>query len=379
MSRRPVVIGVTALLALGAAATGAQAQTSTIGVSALATSGSRQFFVEDLSGTTLTALDLGSSGQGQLFQTRVKDTDFKLTQAAFTASAEMTNLYKKTGQTIDYSTKVPSSKISVAYAAQPTDLSSVSLAALPKVTVAGVLPTCSNLSTLLPQDSPLRGVGGLLGGLTSAANPLCTALGGVLDPTGPAIEAVDGVVVPLAEQIVEPVLTAVNTLPLAVGGSTEPGAFTNPSYLGDGDGDSAKTGAAAATPRKLLAGTPNSALNVSALISSAIDGKPLFPAAVGGTGALTTVAAVVSSMQGSADAEVARVGNALAGLTAADQTGILSGLTSAVNGTPIATLTSAVLDRISGTYRSFPRLTADLSGAPSGTYTGTMTITFVQQ
>ena len=376
---RPLTVGLTALLALGAAATGAAAQVSPIGVSAAANAGSRQFFVEDLTGTTLTALDLGSSGQGQLFQTRVKDTDYKATGSKFTASAEMTNLYKKNGTVIDTTTKVASEKLSVSYAAVPTDVAGVSLAALPKVSVAGLLPKCSSLLTLLPAGSPLLGVGGLVAGLSVPAAPLCTALGGALGTAGPTIETVDNVLVPLSEKIVEPVLTAAATLPLGVTGSTESGAFTNPSYLGDGAGDSAKAGAAPATPRKLLAGTPNSTLNLNALVSSVVDGKPLFPAIPGGTGALSTTSAVVSALQGSPDTAVAAVGNALAGLSAADQTGVLSGLTSAVAGTPVATLASTVLDRISGTYRSFPRLTADLVGAASGTYTGTMTITFVVQ
>ena len=376
---RPLTIGLTALLALGAAATdAAAADVSSSGVSAAANAGSRQFFVEDLTGTALTALDLGSSGQGQLFQTRVRDTDFKATGAKFTASAEMTNLYKKDVSGIDTATKVASEKLSVSYGAVPTDVTAVSLAAVPKISIAGLLPKCSSLAILLPAGSPLRGVGGLLTGLSVTAAPLCTALGGASGTAGPIIETTDNVLVPLAEKIVEPVLTAAATLPLGVTGSTESGKFTNPSYLGDGAGETAKTGAVAATAIKLLAGTPNNALDLNALVSSALDGKPLFPTVPGGAGALSTTSAIVSALQGSPDTAVAAVGNALAGLSAVDQTGVLSGL-SILNSTPVATLASTALDRISGTYRSFPRLTANLVGAASGTYTGTMTVTFVQE
>lgn len=75
---------------------------------------------------------------------------------------------------------------------------------------------------------------------------------------------------------------------------------------------------------------------------------------------------------------VAAVGNALAGLSATDQAGVLNGLAPVTAGTPVATLLETVLKRISGTYRSLPHLNADLAGAPTGSYTGRMTVTFVQ-
>lgn len=378
---RPLTVGVTALLALGAAATGAAAQ-SEVDVSAAATSGSRQFFVEDLTGTTLTALDLGTSGQGQLFQTRVKDMDYTSTAADFTASAEMTNLYRTTGGVIDPNVMVPSEKVSVSYAALPTDVTGVSLAALPKIGVAGVLPVCSQLSAILPAGSELLDSGGLLGGalallgLSDEAVPLCTALGGSTATLGVPVEEADKVIVPLAETILTPALDAVASLPVGLQAS-ESGAFTAPSYLGVGGADTAKTGAAAATPRVVLQGQANDALDLASLISSTIDGAPLFPAVPGGEGAVTTVTAVVSALQSSLDPAVQSVGTALAGLTAQDQTAVLSAL--APDSLPVATLVETVLNRISGTYRSFPRLTADLTGAATGKYTGTMTITFVQQ
>lgn len=380
---RPVAVGVLSLLALGAASTGASAGTSTIGVTASAATGSRQFFVEDLSGTALTTLDLGSSGQGQLFQTRVADRDFAMPQAAFTASAEMTHLYK-TGTAVDYGTKVDSSKIAISYAQVPTDVAGVSLSALPKVRLTGLLPTCSELSTLLPSGSALKGTSldsalALLG-LSDAAAPLCTALGGALGTVPVSVDAVDGALVTLDEKVITPTLDVAAGLPVSLTGATEVGNFDSPSYVGVGAGDTGKPATpAAARARKVLAGSPNGGLDLNGLVSAAIDGLPLFPAVPGGTGALSTVSAVVSSTQSSSDAAVAAVGNALAGLPAADQTGVLSGLDPLTAGTPIASLIDTVLKKVSGTYRSFPRLTADLTGAPTGSYTGTMTITFVQQ
>lgn len=382
MSHRPLAIGVTAALALGGVATAAAADVTTIGVTASAGSGSRQFYVENLAGQPLTALDLGTSGQGSLFQTRVRDTNFGSPNAGFTASAEMTNLYRKTSGTIDYATKVDSAKLSVSYAAVPTDVAGVSLAALPKVTIAGLLPTCSALPTLLPAGSPLLGTGGLLGGalatlgLSDAAAPLCTALGGAATgATAVPVEAADGVLVGLSEKIVDNPLVK----PVSLTGATEAGNFDTPSYLGDGAGDPGKPATPpAARARKLLAGSANAGLNLNALVSPLIDNKPLFDTVPGAGDGLTSVSTVVAALQGSVDPAVASVGNALAGLSSADQTGVLGGL-APVAGAPVASLTSTLLSKISGTYRSFPRLTADLAGAATGTYTGTLTITFVQQ
>ncbi len=381
---RPLVIGVTALLALGAAATGAAAQATPVDVTASANAGSRQFFVEDLAGAALTKLELGTSGQGQPFQTRVKDDNFTSTNARFTASAEMTNLYK-TGPTgtLDYATKVASEKLSVDFAGVPTDVSGVSLGAVPRISYAGLLPKCNELSGLLAGtgSSLLSGTGGLLDlvlgplGLSSAAAPLCNALGGATATSPVPVQTVDGVLVALSEKVIEPALGVAAQLPLGVTGSTESGNFAVPSFLGPGVKDPGKGGIA--TTRKLLAGTPNGSLDLDTLVSPLIDGLPLVPAIPGGTGALTSVSAVVAALRNSATPAVGTVGTTLAGLSALEQTKILGGL-DPLAGTPVATLANTVLQRISGTYRSFPRLTADLSGAPTGTYTGTMTVTFVQ-
>jgi hypothetical protein len=154
---RHLVLGVTAAVAVGAAAGGAAAQeVQDVDVSATAEAGSRQFFVEDLSGVDLQTLDLGTSGQGQLFQVRVKDSGFLSPSAPFTASAEMTKLYKKNSDgTLTYTTNVDSSKIEIGYLGAP-DVAGVAFGAVPTVQLTGALPTCDQLGTLLPLDSPLR-------------------------------------------------------------------------------------------------------------------------------------------------------------------------------------------------------------------------------
>jgi hypothetical protein len=106
-------------------------------------------------------------------------------------------------------------------------------------------------------------------------------------------------------------------------------------------------------------------------VSPLVDGVPLF-----GTGGLAPVTDVVTALT-KGTGSTSQVGTRLVGLTQADQTAVLSGLKPLTG--PIASLLTTNLDSISGTYRSFPRLSADLSGAPAGSYSGTMTVTFVQQ
>lgn len=381
-AHRRLTVGLTALLAVGAAAGGAAAQQSEVTVSADSQPGSRQFFVEDLTGTTLTALDLGTTGSGQPFQVRVADNGFLSPSAPFTASAEMTHLYRKGADgTLDYGTRVGSDKVGVSYIGAP-DVAGVSVGAIPTLGLTGALPTCDQLGVLLPAASPLRG-GSLFGslldplnillaslGLGESAKPLCTALGGTSTTPLPVDQA-DAVLVQLQEQLLQPALDLVGGLPLDVTGSTETGTFDAPSFLGAGAGDPAAS-TAAATKRKALGGNPNALFDLDGLLGPILDGQPLF-----GADGLTEVTTVVGALQNSPDTGVAALGTALAGLSAADQTGVLSGLTNATG--PVATLLDAALSQISGTYRSFPRLDADLSNAPAGDYTGTMTVTFVQQ
>lgn len=385
---RPAVVGLSALLAVGAAASGASAQQAPaeITVSAAAAAGSRQFFVEDLSGATLSALDLGTTGKGQLFQVRVVDDGFLSPSAPFTASAEMTKLYKKDAAgNPDYATSVDSSKLSVSFVGAP-DLAGVAFGAIPTITITGTLATCSDLPALLPTGSPLLAPEGPLTivdpllspldqlldtlGLSDAAKPLCTALGGTSTTPLPVAQ-LDAVLVELQERLLEGVLGTPATLPVSLG-SPEAGNFDTPSYLGKGAADPGRT-ATPARKRVLLRGTPNAGLDLQGLLSSVIDGQPLLAAVPGGQ-ALTTVDAVVAALQGSANGTLGTVGAALAGLGAADQTGVLrkvGGLT--------ATLSGQTLKSVTGTYRSFPKLQADLAGAAVGDYTGTMTVTFVQE
>jgi hypothetical protein len=394
MSRsRPAAVavaGATALAALVAATGAASAQEVTpVTVSALAETGARQFFVEDLTGTALSNLSLGSTGEGQLFQVRVKDTGFLSPSAPFTASAEMTHLYRQGESGPDYSNPVPSSKIQVSYVGAP-DVSGVSFGAIPRLSLTGTLPSCGQLPNLLPVGSPLLDPAGGTGildplldplsalvdslGLTDAAKPLCTALGGDTT-TRKAVDDLDAVLITLQEQVLQAAAGATTGLPLdTVSESNRAGAFDNPSWLGEvASADPSKT-TTTSTKRVMLRGKPAAAADLGLLgqVSPLVDGKPLF-----GTGGVTDVASVVGALKASVDPVVASVGTALSGLAAADQTGVLG--TVANTSGVVATLLDPVLSKISGTYRSFPRLQADLAGAVAGNYSGRMTVTFLQE
>lgn len=389
---RSLAVGVAALVSVGAAAGGAvaQVQENPVEVSASTDVTSRQFFVRDLAGVDLTDIALDRSGKGELFQVGVEDDGFASPQATFTANAEMSHLYltDDAGAPV-YGTRVTSDKVRISYLGAP-DVAGVALGATPVLSLTGALPTCADLPDLLPVGSALLLDGGplqvldpllspldqLLGslGLSEAAGPLCTALGGSSTTPLPVAQA-DAVLVDLQQQLIEPALDGAAGLPVDLAGSGDSGSFTHPSYLGEvPSADTTKPASpAAATRRLVLAGRGNSAFDLDGLISPLLDGKDLF-----GAEGLTTVTSVVEALQESATSSVAAVGTQLAGLAETDQTGILSGLTGVAE--PLtATLSSTVLDKISGTYRTFPRLEADLAGAPAGEYTGRMTVTFFQQ
>lgn len=387
---RPAVAGATALVALAAATGAASAQEATpVTVSAVSEAGARQFFVEDLTGQALSGLSLGTSGEGQLFQVRVKDTGFLSPSAPFTASAEMTHLYRQGESGPSYSDPVRSSKLKVSYVGAP-DVTGVSFGAVPTLRLTGTLPSCGQLPGLLPVGSALldpNGDSGLIDaaldplgalvdslGLTEAAEPLCAALGGDTT-TRKAVDTADAVLVTLQEQVLQAAAGATTGLPLdTVSESNQGGTFDDPSWLGDAASKDPARTTTPSTRRVMLRGKPASStdLGLLAQVSPLLDGKPLF-----GDGGVTDVGTVVGALKASVDPAVASVGTALSGLAAADQTGVL-GTVPDVSGL-VATLLEPVLKKISGTYRSFPRLQADLTGATAGQYTGRLTVTFLQE
>jgi hypothetical protein len=326
--------------------------------------GTRQFAVETLAGTELTGLNLGTGGS-QPFRTHVTDTTFANLSQGYTVSATMSNLYLNNGTGHDWAVKVPSSDVSLAYATNPLSALGLSVTDLPKLSLTGTLASCANLPSTVQTVLGLSSLGVPLASLTDlvAVTNLCTALGAGV----PVTSTIDGIA-----RTVSPTLTSLLDLPTALTGA-EAGAFTSPAFAGTvGAADPAASGAAAATPRRIMTGTPGLTAGLTTALTSALNsaltGVPL--TSVNDAGARTTLTAAVSTLQTGA---LSTLGNAIAVLSAAKQVALLNTLTS--------TLVTPVLgdiQTVDGQYFGFPILHATPSTPVPGTYDGTLTVTFVQ-
>jgi hypothetical protein len=364
---------VTTLVALAGPALAASVDVTVTGLG-----GTRQFSVEDLTGATLTALDLGT-GQPKPFRTHVQDASFLPLSAAsddYTVTATLSNLYLKTGPSAyNYAVKIPSSALAIDFGSTPLAGSGITLQDLPKLSLSGTLGSCLSLSGTLKTALGL-GTSGLLDGLpldpsNTALSTLCTTL-----LTTHAVTAtVDGVV-----QNLTPTLSSVLDLPSQLGGATG-GAFTNASYaagtVGAGD-TSGASGAPPATAVSLMTGTHNlSAGLVTALssaLTSALNGLPLVSAsAVPTQSTLAAVVAALGTAGSTLDNQLAAV---LSTLSDANKATVINGLGS-LSSTPLAPVL-ADISGITGSYYAFPILTASPGNPVAGTYGGTLTVTFVQ-
>lgn len=363
---------VTTVAALAGPALAAEVDVTVVGLG-----GTRQFSVEDLSGATLTELDLGT-GQAKPFRTHVTDTGFLPASAVtddYSVTATLSNLYLKTGaSTYNYAVKIPSSALAIDFGSTPLAGNGITVQDLPKLSLTGTLSNCLGLSDTLKTALGL-GTSGLLDGLpldpsNTALATLCTTL----LTTQSVTATIDGVAQDLA-----PTITDVLDLPSQLGGATG-GAFTNASYAAGtvGAGDTAgATGAPAATAVSLMTGTHNlSAGLISALSSALTDalaGLPLVSTAV--TPTKSTADAVVAGLSTTGNTLANQLSAVLATLSAADKATVINGL--GLSATPLAPVL-ADLAGITGSYYAFPILTASPGNPVAGTYGGTMTVTFVQ-
>ncbi|MFN2539498.1 MAG: hypothetical protein ABR549_15290 [Mycobacteriales bacterium] len=361
------------LAAAAALSLAAPAFADSVSVTLVGAGGTRQFSVEDMLGAPLTALDLGT-GSSQPFRVHVRDAAFLPSpgQGGYTVGATMSNLYLKTGpSSYNYAVKVPSNELSIGFGSNPLSIGGLSLVDLPKLSVTGTLGSCA---------SPLTGLTGLassLGTTVAALSPdalaalttLCTQIG---SSAAPVTTVVDGALQTLSNLVPASLLDA----PTALSGATG-GTFTNPSYAAGtvGAGDSAGSGAPAATSLTLMQGTQNMSAGLVALIQSALTstGVPL----VAGSGtALTTVEAITTKLADAGTGTVAgALGQVLQNMSAAQQLSALNGLFHFVGFSAPAL---SDINAVTGNYYSVPVLKANPRTPVAGTYGGTMTVTFVQ-
>lgn len=363
---------VTTVVALAGPALAANVDVTVTGLG-----GTRQFTVEDLSGATLTALDLGT-GQAKPFRTHVQDASFLPLSAAsddYSVTATLSNLYLKTGPSAyNYAVKIPSSALGIDFGSTPLAGNGITLQDLPKLSLTGTMSSCLSLSDTLKTALGL-GTSGLLNGLpldssNTALSTLCTTL----LTTNAVAATVDGVV-----QNLTPTLNNVLDLPSQLGGAIG-GPFTNASYAAGtvGAGDTAGAlNAPTATPVSLMTGTHNLSAGLisalSAALTSALNGLPLVSTTAVPT--QTTIDAVVAGLATAASALDNQLSAVLSTLSLANKATVINGL--GLSSTPLAPVL-ADISGITGSYYAFPILTASPGNPVAGTYGGTMTVTFVQ-
>jgi hypothetical protein len=375
-AKRSLALLVAATTAVAVAAP-AFADTS-VPVTVIGLGGTRQFAVEDITGSPLSAINLGTGG-AQPFRTHVTDAAFLPTATGgnYDVSATLSNLYLKTGAgsaatDYNYNVKVPSSAAKIGFGSNPLGVNGLSIVDLPKLSIAGTLSSCASLTGPLKSLLGLSALGVVLGSNSALAN-LCSTLGTNGAPVTATVDA--------ALQTVTSTLTDLTKLPTALSGATG-GTFTQPSYAnGVGAFDTAGAAAAGSTVPSsvsLMKGVTGSVLDTAFATSllnqlTALLTGPLTSAT--GVNAQTQLASVVSQLQASATPVFSQLGAVLNTLSAADQSTLINTVFTTV--APLAPVL-ADLHGITGSSYAFPVLNATPTTPVAGTYGGTMTVTFVQ-
>ncbi len=349
----------TAATALAVAGGPALASTATHAttVNLAASVGSRQFYVEDLNGTDLASVNIGRSGS-QPFRVRVADSAFSTVTQSYQLSATMNNLYLSDGAGgYTWATKVPSSSLAISFAPNPLSATGVSFSLTPLYNLTGTIGsgTCTSL------------------GLPALA-PLCILLSTAAQTVGSGqTAAVSGF-----SRTITPVIANVATdLPVQLTGALG-GPFTNADYAnGLGAGDPTKPASPpAATSVSLMTGTAALSPGLLAAIASQLPGggTAVTSATDTASSALVPLAGALSALTASTNATVALLGQYISLLgNAAQESAVLNQLSAG-----LVPISLNQLDALTGNYVSFPVLGANAAVPQSGTYSGTMTVTFVQ-
>lgn len=346
-------------------------------VSVAAQPSERQFEVQKLDGTPLTAIDFGPGGE-RPFKTVVSDTNIDVASAGYQLAATMTNLYKQTDGQIDYTKQIASGDIALDFATSPLGASPVSLPVSPQVLVSGVLGDCrdADLAAALgiaPLTALLGPLFNILSPLNRVTQDFCRSLQD-LGATTSISATVDGALQNLEASL------ALADLPFALTGG-EGGVFTSPSFgagtVGAGDAASS-AGAAPATSLMIMEGadgalSANLADQLDGLLTGLLGpvGAPTPVTSVLGTNALLPLDTVLASLRETSS--LLNVVTALAALPVADQVDVINMLDATLADVGLPSLST-----VTGNYSGYPILVADPSAAEAGTYVGTMTVDFFQ-
>lgn len=328
MRRARIVAALSALVVAGAAPAGA----ADVTVALNNPGGTRTVYVENLLGQALTTLDFGTS-RAQPFRVRVVDST--MDRNGFRVLATMTNLYRASGSTYDFTSAVASDRVSVGYAATPVNALDVKGVVAPVFDLAGTVTgtLCTTLTTL------------------SVAIPGAT-------PCAVRLSGLTGVRQTL-DQVVN--LSNLAGLPL-VPQSGDTGAFTNPSYAGVAAGAPRPSSPPAATGIRLMSG------DVGAVLTG------LQSALAGVVAAAPAVTSLVPVGDVTASLRSFLTGAVWDALSAADQSALVALLSATAR-----TLLPADVVAQTGTYLSFPQLNVAVpSATPAGDYRGTLVVTSVQ-
>lgn len=369
-ARRLAVVA-TAASCLATAALPALAQTATqeVTVSYVVADGTRQFSVTELDGTTALQNFTFDSALQKPFRTLVKDTNRLLNSQGYHVNAQMTNLYRKTATGYDYTTVIPSKNLSLTYGANPLAGTST-LPVVPRVSLVGTIGTCADASVAGALGIDPVGLLDLAFGLLSPLlQTVCNELGALTSTARTVDAVVDGALKTVTAPLALP------DLPFALTGATQAGAFTNPSYQGAiASGDSAKTGAATATSKRIMTGSPlvpsgnltGLLAGLTSTLTTTIGSTPLVTADNSGVTTLTKALAAISSGNSALVSTISK-------LTATDQLDLVKLLTDTLLPVDLSALTS-----VTGQYGAFPVLQANPLGTKQGTYDGTLIVDFFE-
>jgi len=334
--------------------------------------GTRQFSVTEVDGTTPLADFTFDSTRTKPFRTKVADSNRLLDSNGYQVSAQLTNLYRVEGAGHDYDSVIRSQDLSLSYGATPL-AGTATLPVVPEVRLQGVIGDCTSpvVASALGLGAPLSGLlDPALSLLDPALQSVCTQLGNL----SPAARTVDVVVAGAARAVTAPL--DLTELPFALTGAQQGGPFTNPSYLGPiASGDPDRTGAAAATTKRIMTGEPLLGTgNVSALLAeltAALDAQLAGAAKVAGdaTG-VTALSDAVAAISG----ENAPLASVLTGISSVtDRLELVQTLTATLQ-----TVTADGLSTVTAQYDAYPVLKANPVASRQGTYEGTLVVDFFE-